>query len=363
MGLHGVNEKKRWSPRRRVVGGLLSGLFRRESHATRLRPEQVGRVLLIRYDRLGDAVVTTPVIETLHRLSSDIEIDVLGSPHNATLLEADHRISRVHVWNGSPGSLPGVILACRRRAYDLTLQLILNRTTNPAIIAGLATPRGRVVGKGHAYNARLLDHLVTSEPASQHFADQTYGVLLDAIDFGPEPPEAPPYQIDLPENARRETEELIRAAGLRPDHYLLLNASAGAEKRSLDVEKGTELARGLKKICEDRGLALAISGSPEENAKVEAIAAGSDATILRFPSIIHLCCGIATARLLVTPDTGPVHIASATNTPVIAYYSEHDKPEGWGPRGGRGSVVVAGTDGEVGTVDINEILRGVLNYE
>ncbi len=357
MGLNGLNERKKWSPRRRIVGRLLSTLFGRKAHARRLRPKEIKRVLLIRYDRLGDAVVSTPVIETLHRLSSDIEIDVLGSPHNASLLKADHRISQVHVWDGSPGSLFGIIRACRRRSYDLTLQLILNRTTNPAIIAGLATPHGRVVGKGHAYNADLFDHLVTSEPASQHFADQTYAVLLDAIDFGSDPPEPPPYSIDLPERARRETEELIRAAGLEPDRYLLLNASAGAPERSLGVEKGIELAQVLQRICEESGISLAISGSPEEREKVEVIAAGSKGTILPFPSIIHLCCGVATARLLVTPDTGPVHIASATDTPVVAYYSEHDKPEGWGPRGGKSSIVIAAVHGEVKTVNIDEIAQ------
>ena len=348
---------KRWSPRRRLVGRILRLLFGRRRWQKRLAPDEIDRVLLIRYDRLGDAVVTTPVIEALHRLSSSIEIDVLGSRHNASLLEADHRISQVHVWDGSIRTLPGIIHACRRRDYDLTLQLILNRTTNPALIAGLATPHGRVVGKGHSYNATLFDHLVASRPRSDHFADQTYSVLLDAIEPGHLPAEAPPYRIDLPEDVMRATEEIIRSAGLQPGGYLLLNASAGAADRSFGVEKGVELARGLRRVCDESDTLLAISGSPEEREKVEAIAEASGATILRFPSITHLCCGVARSLLLVTPDTGPVHIASATGTPVIAYYSEHDKPEGWGPRGEQDSIVVARDHGVVGSVEVAEIVE------
>ena len=344
-----------------MVGGLLGLFFGRPQNRPKLRPEEVHRVLLLRYDRLGDAVVTTPVIEQLWRMHPGIEIDILGSPHNATLLEADHRIHTVHNWDGTTGALPGIIRACRKRRYNLTLQLILNRTTNPAIIASLCTPHGQVVGKGHHYNRRLFNQMVGNRP-SFHFADQTFDVLLDGVDFGPEEPTPPPYSIDLPEETKSDVRKILKDLNLQPKKFLLLNGSAGAANRSLGVENGTKLAKGLKEICEKSGLILAISGGPEESAKIEAIAAASAATMIRFPSILHLCAGIAEAALLVTPDTGPVHIASATGTPVVAYYSEHDKPEGWSPRGVANAVVTTSVHGEVETAPVGEILRRVAGF-
>ena len=358
MGENRGRKGKDWSIRRRVVGGLLGLLFGRPQNRAKLRPEEVNRVLLLRYDRLGDAVVTTPVIEQLWGMHPGIEIDILGSPHNAKLLEADHRVHTVHNWDGATKTLPGTIRACRARNYDLTLQLILNRTTNPAIIAGLCTPRGRVVGKGHLYNRRLFDHMV-GERSSLHFADQTFDVLLDGVDFGQEEPTPPPYSIDLPEETKSDVRKILKDLDLEPKKFLLLNGSAGAVDRSLGVENGTKLAQGLQEICEKSGLKLAVSGGPEESAKIKAIAEGSDATMIRFPSILHLCAGIAEAALLVTPDTGPVHIASATGTPVVAYYSEHDKPEGWAPRGVENAVVTTSVHGDVETAPVEEILRHV----
>jgi len=132
------------------------------------------------------------------RLNDHISIDVIASPHNASLLEADRRISRVISWDGSPLSLPGVVLKARRKKYDLVLQLILGKTTNPAVIAGLCSGRGHIVGRGNSYNRRLFDHFVRG-PQSPHFAEQTYSVLLDGVDFS-DPPEIPDYHIDLPQS-------------------------------------------------------------------------------------------------------------------------------------------------------------------
>ena len=349
--------EKEWTLRRRILGGILGIIFRRDSGRRRLRPEEVGRVLLMRYDRLGDAIVTTPVIETLHRLNDRIEIDVLAGPHNARLLEADRRISRVITWDGSLPSLLKAIRTARRRKYDLVLQLILGKTTNPAIIAGLMSSDGRIVGRGNSYNRRLFDHFV-GPPESLHFADQTFGVLLAGIDFE-RPPTMPDYRIDLPEEICRETGEILAKVGLEPEKWVLLNASAGAEDRSLGFESGARLAAGIAAIAAEKGLRFAISGAPADRQRVSALAEASGGVPLEFPSVLHLCCAVGTARLLVTPDTGPVHIASAVGTPVVAYYSEHDKPEGWSPRGVPSVVVVSRVHRAVESVPIGEILQGV----
>ena len=331
-------------------------MFRRDTGRRLLRPEEVGRVLLMRYDRLGDAIVTTPVIEALSRLNDRIEIDVLASPHNAALLEADPRISRVISWDGSLTGLVGSIRRARRRKYDLVLQLVLGKTTNPTIIAGLCSSDGRIVGRGNSYNRRLFDHFV-GPPESLHFADQTFGVFRAAIDFDT-PPEIPEYRIEIPENVRRETADLLAEAGFRDREWVLLNASAGAEDRSFGRESGERLACGVAEIASRRGLRFGISGAPSDRDRVEALAVASGGTPLSFPSVLHLCAAIGSAALLVTPDTGPVHIASAVGTPVVAYYSEHDKPEGWSPRGVPSVVVVSRVHRDVESVPIGEILRG-----
>lgn len=321
-----------------------------------LRPEEIRRVLLMRYDRLGDAIVTTPVIEALRGLNDRVEIDVLAGPHNARLLEADRRIDRVITWDGSLQSLLRSIRVARRRKYDLVLQLILGKTTNPAIIAGLCSSDGRIVGRGNSYNRRLFDHFV-GPPESLHFADQTFDVLLAGIDFQ-RPPTISDYRIDLPEGICRETGNLLRSEGLEPGKWVLLNASAGAEDRSLGIESGRRLASGIAEIAAERGLRFAVSGAPADRDRVHTLATASGGTPLEFPSVLHLCCAVGMARLLVTPDTGPVHIASAVGTPVVAYYSEHDKPEGWSPRGVPSVVVVSRVHGVVETVPIGEILQG-----
>lgn len=348
--------EKPWTLRRRIVGGLLGALFRRDRGLPLLRPEEIDRVLLIRYDRLGDAIVSTPLIESLRLLNDRVEIDVLAGPHNAALLRADSRISRVFVWDGGPLRLPGVVRQVRRREYDLVLQLILGKTTNPTIVAGLCSKRGRIVGRGNSYNRRLFDHFVRP-PRSLHFADQTWEVLLDAIDF-PERPAMPGYRIALPQEVVRETTALLSDEGLETGGWVMLNASAGESHRAFGTDRGAELATELARVAREHRLRIAISGAPADTDLVATMAEASGGVPLRFPSVLHLSCAIREAALLVTPDTGPVHIASALGTPVVAYYSEHDKPEGWSPRGVPHRIVVAPVHGDVETVPVEEIVQG-----
>lgn len=354
-GKHITNKK--WSLRRRLVGRILRALFGRPERTGKLRPAEISRVLLIRHDRLGDYIVSTPVIEQLRASIPGVEIDLLAGPHNAAFIRHDPRISRVITFDGSLLSLRRAIRECRERRYDLVLQLVLSKTTVPAIFAGLFSKEGRVISRANSYNRALVDHPVRWA-TDLHYSAQTFDVLLDAIDFGPTEPARPPYRIEISDAVRTETIEYLSRSGLTPGSFILVNMSAGSPSRSFDEERGTELLRSLiEEVGES--IPVAATGGPEDADRIARSCAASGAIQLRFPSILSVVAAIEAARLLVTPDTGPVHIASAVGTPVVAYYSEHDKPQGWAPRGVPNRIVVAKEHDVVATVSIEEIVEGV----
>ena len=93
--------KKKPLPKR-IAGAILRLLASRPQGRPKLKPDDIRRILLIRYDRLGDMVITTPLIESLSRIAPQAEIDVLASWRNAALIEGDPRIHQVFRWDGSP---------------------------------------------------------------------------------------------------------------------------------------------------------------------------------------------------------------------------------------------------------------------
>jgi len=334
-----------WS--RRAALALLRVFFRRRGGGP-IPPERVRRVLLIRHDRIGDAVITTPLLAALKYVAPDAEIDVLASPANSAIFSDDPRVSRVLVWRSSPLERLRVFRAGRRRNYDLVYQLILGRTTLPAILAGILAPRGIIIGKSMPGHDELFDNTVVIPDT--HFSDRTSlllggGIRLDA------PLPVFPYSITIPPASRERAERMLAAAGLDDREFVLLNISAGSPARELADEQNIRLARGLA----SSGFAVAVTGGPEASGRMERIASAAGAQALRFGSILDAAAGMERSCLVVTPDTGTLHIAAAVGTAVVAMFPAHGHPEGWAPRDVPFRVVRATIGDHLGTIDLDDV--------
>ncbi len=311
---------------RAVILRLLAALAGRATGQPLLAAASLRRVLLIRHDRLGDAVISTPIIEALHTVAPGVEIDVLASPANAAFFRHDPRISHVWVWGGSFLNRLGIVRACRRRSFDATLQLVLGQTTLPALLSAILTPKGRTIGQHVVGHERLFDHAV--DTAAPHFADRTYLVFANGFAFD-HPIERPGYSIPISNADRIAAHTALSALGIAEHTFVMLNISSGTADRELPDELNAELARRIGQL----GYTVVVMGAPEAGERVAAIATSSGATALATPSLGVAVAAIAMARVIVTPDTSIVHIASATSTPTVALYTPAVNQAGWGPLG------------------------------
>lgn len=314
-------------------------------------------MLLIRHDRLGDYIITTPIVDAIRRLAPQAEIEVLGSPVNAEIIRNDPRINHLIIWGKTWREQLNAIRQCRARDYDLTLQLITRHTTTPAILASLCTPRGQSVGRGHSYNRGIFDHL--ARRTTDHLAEQTFTIFADALDFGGEEIEMPSYSIVLDPEIERTTTEELRAMGFAEKNYILLNLSASEAYRTLGTEKSIEVARRLIDRYGPKGITVAVTGAPNEREMIETVARESGAQVQIFPSILKAIVAVRHAWMLISPDTGSVHIASAVGTPVVAYYGEFGKPSRWKPIGVPNRVVVTRVESQGARVDISELMEAI----
>jgi ADP-heptose:LPS heptosyltransferase len=99
------------------------------------------------------------------------------------------------------------------------------------------------------------------------------------------------------------------------------------ETKRWAASRFTELARALQTM----DLAVVLTCGPGEEAVVDEVAKGLDSTeVVKAPGIAELAQLIAGARLYVGNDSGPMHLAAAVGTPIVALWGSSDSRR-WRP--------------------------------
>lgn len=301
-------------------------------------------------------VITTPLIETLHRIAPQAEIDVLASWRNAALIADDPRVHRVHRWDGSPLQRLRTLIACRQRSYDLTFQLLLWRTTLPGLLAGTLTPNGRVVSRDDSNNRTIFDHTYQVD-STTHYSEQVYGFIEAGLELPEGIPQMPPYSLHISPSADNNGRKKLSESDLSSKAYILFNISAGETERELTHEQNVGLVSRLLPIATAHRLKIVLTGSPKDRERADQIitSANSADVLPFFGSLPEVLVAIREASCIITPDTGTNHLASGLQTPTVVFFTRNGRPIGWGPRGVPHRIVQA-TDGVDATaIDVAQI--------
>lgn len=271
---------------------------------------------------LGDAVLSLPVLRALRAAHPGDRLAVLAPRGPAALYRgsglADEVLSRER--------LPKDVLALRGGCYSEAW--LLPNSFRAALTAFLA---GIPVRVGYATDRRgsLLTVAPAPPPRLTHQL-RDYDLLLRRM--GIEPDLEPP-RLTLPAGAIGRAEEALAGAGLGgPNRPVLLapGAAFGWTKR-WPPERFGRLGRRLAELGWPCGIVI----GPGEGDLARRV---SDAAMAPLPTLgeeldpIELAAVLARARAAVTNDSGPMHLAAAVGTPVVALFGPTD-PGRTGPAG------------------------------
>jgi heptosyltransferase-3 len=272
-------------------------------------------VLVVALRRLGDVLLTTPLIRSVKRAFPAASIDALVFTGTEGILAGNPDLAGIIAIPQRPRAAETLSLLRRIwRRYDLALSTQTgDRPTALAWIAGRQSA-GPLEADGFAAAVKrlALSRTYTSDRAQHR--------VLDVLRLA--------ELIGIPAHA-----EIVCPAGdarpaLAPVHpYAVVHAAPMFTYKRWRADGWRSLAAALR----ERGLGTVVSGGPVDRAYLDEVWREGDVVRLdgklEWPELAALIGG---ARVYIGPDTAITHLAAATGTPTVALYGPTD-PRIWGP--------------------------------
>jgi heptosyltransferase III len=273
------------------------------------------RILVIALRRLGDVLLTTPLIASLRRAWPDAIIDALVFADTAGILEGNPDINTIVRMPAQRTLAQSLALAARLwRRYDLAISTQSgDRPTFFAFVAG----RSRVALVDQTLKGQVKQKLLDRSVAYVRGVHRVEEMLRFADVLGIE---RVPYLV-----APRARDSDAVPQG----DYAVIHAAPMFRYKQWTTQGWRDLAA----VLAARGMNVVATGgpSPDEHAYLDEVWSG--AAVMRLDGKLdwaQLSDLLAKARVFIGPDTSVTHLAAATGVPTIALYGPTD-PRLWGP--------------------------------
>jgi heptosyltransferase I len=299
--------------------------------ATRQGP----RFLLVRLGSLGDVIHAIPAAAALRAHAPDARIDWLVDPRYAGVVRMVRGVDRAIPLDprGPKATLLSVIRALRQARYDAAFDA--QGLIKSAVLTRLAGAR-RTLGFPRAHLREPLARVFYTEAPDLGGAVHVVHKALAMVAAVGAAPSSAAFPLDLPPSLPASQLTQRHAGG-----FALLNPGGAWPNKQWPAERFGELAARIRVT---HGLPSVVIWGPGEEARAALVVSVSNgAAEIAPPTRIPDLFGLAkAARVVVSGDTGPLHIAGAVGTPLVALFGptlgERNGP--WDPA----DLVVARTD-------------------
>ena len=294
--------------------------------------DEVKNILLVRIDRIGDVILSLPMLPLLKRRYPNASISVLMRKYTRELVEQHSCVDEVLVYEheDSVQSLWAILREIRKRHFDIAI--IPYPRFRPALILFFAGIRIRV-GSGYRwysflFNRRVFEH---RKDAKRHEAEYNINLLRP---LGIEPGAEPEFEFSIPQSACDRVDSLLAVDSVRvEDKFIILHPGSGGSSRDWSGKNFSKLGNEVERRL---GMKVIVTGGKGEEQLVQEITAGmtgSPLAIVAKFSLTELGALIRRAKVFISNSTGPMHIAAIVGTPVVAFFPPivQCSPVRWGP--------------------------------
>ncbi|RNC68892.1 MAG: lipopolysaccharide heptosyltransferase family protein [Desulfuromonadales bacterium] len=330
----------------------------------------LNRILFIRRDNVGDLICTTPAIHAVRERYPQARIGILVNSYNADIVAGNPDIDTVYVYRKAK-HVPGegrlavwwsnlqLLRGIRRERYDVAIACGSHSPT----LAGYAGRTGAARRIGYVpaggRNRWYTDPVaVCADP--EHEVERVFRLVQTLGVTG-----EPSGMVLVP-----NSDEMARFAAFRQEQgrgakrpLVAVAISARGAKKQWPLDKFITLLRHLEEAARCDLLLLWAPGPqsspafPGDDEAADQVIAACGPGLMAYPTktLPSLVAALASADLVVSLDTGSLHMAAALGKPTVALMHEGNAPF-WYPWQTRSMVLTATS---VATIEVAEVLAAL----
>jgi len=296
------------------------------------------KILVIRTDRIGDVVLSLPVVVSLRKRYADARIFMLVQPEVRDILDNHQDLDGVILDNDNHRLSGFFRLAASLRRERFDAAVLLHPTLRLAAAMFMARIPIRI-GTGYRLYSFLLNRRVFEHRKHSIRHEAEYNLSLAAALQG----KIKPVQFHLPvsKKAGEKILKMIRESGITKNYVVIHPGSRGS---ALDwpAERFFQLGELISKHLK---YPVIVTGSKGEQEALKVLVRKYESSVISFVGALtlkELVALLASAGLVIASSTGPLHLAAAAGTTVLGFYPPFRAANvrRWGPFGQTENVLV-----------------------
>ena len=346
----------------RIKAYILRRLTRKKSINFDIRKAK--NILFLRYDRIGDMVITTPVFRELKLAYPEINITVLASKVNQGVLLNNPYVNEVFTnhKNNFFIDLP-TLLKLRKKQFDVCVEfdhsviphaILRHRIIKPKKILSVIK-EGRYGVKGD--ELKLYDRF-TDKPKDAHFRD----IWLDTLRPFGVVPKSNEYDLYITDKQEEFANTFLKQ--YYPKYLIGINLEGAVKGKRIQFVELERICKGLYQA--NNNIQIIILTTPSNfqitTKKISKIALDYVVTSYKTKSILDMAALIKHLDLVITPDTSIVHIASAFNIPIVTIHEDNrDSHQLFAPTSEYTRTVFSEFSDRLDGYNVNKIIENSIN--
>jgi heptosyltransferase-2 len=325
---------------------------------------KLNRILIIRTDRIGDVVLTLPVLKALRKAYPMAHISMLVSPLTVALVDGNPYLDEILVdeiktAHSGPIGLLKLARLIRSRQFDAVFIFYTkNRYNLVCYLAGVPMR----IGYKNEKMGFLLTHPLKDGREQGHKHEAQY--CLDVLTYiGIESQDFDAF-IPADREAEQWARQWMQEQGLGQQEVIAIHAGSSDPAKCWAEENFAGLIESLQQRYAFKIILIGGSETVDRSAKIKTLLKQKPLDLTGQTSLSQTISFLRRCHMLISNDSGPVHIASALGIHVISLFMRDEpgiNPQRWKPFSDKGHFLFS-SDG-IKVQDVLQLTEGIFRKD